>query len=57
MGKISALGVLRLRATSAVSRDKPVMRSAQDDAFVASFDENILNTGLNWETLVLTQTL
>ena len=31
MGKISALGVLRLRATSAAAGDKPVRRSAQDD--------------------------
>jgi hypothetical protein len=37
MGKISVAGVLRLRATSAVSRNKYVMRSAQDDAFVASW--------------------
>jgi hypothetical protein len=34
MGKISTAGVLRLRATSAVSRDKSVRRSAQDDDFV-----------------------
>ena len=34
MGKISTAGVLRLRATSAVSRDKSVRRSAQDDGFV-----------------------
>jgi hypothetical protein len=34
MGKISAVGVLRLRATTAVSRNKSVRRSAQDDAFV-----------------------
>jgi predicted GIY-YIG superfamily endonuclease len=34
MGKISTAGVLRLRATSAVSRDKFVRRSAQDDDFV-----------------------
>jgi hypothetical protein len=32
--KISTAGVLRLRATSAVSRDKSVRRSAQDDDFV-----------------------
>ena len=31
MGKISIAEVLRLRATSAVSRDKSVRRSAQDD--------------------------
>ncbi len=37
MGRIGAAGVLRLRATSAVSRDKSVRRSAQDDDFVASW--------------------
>src|ERR1700733_986064 len=37
MGEISTVGVLRLRATSAVSRDKSVRRSAQDDDFVASW--------------------
>ena len=31
MGKISGAEVLRLRATRAVSRDKSVRRSAQDD--------------------------
>ena len=36
MGKISALGVLRLRAPSSVSHDKSVRRSAQDDGFAAS---------------------
>jgi hypothetical protein len=40
MGKISTLGVLRLRASPAVSRDKSVTRSAQDDDFVGVFDEN-----------------
>src|ERR1700688_1817329 len=34
MGTISTLGVLRLRALSAVSRDKSMRRSAQDDGFV-----------------------
>ena len=34
MGKLSTAGVLRLRATSAVSRDESVRRSAQDDGFV-----------------------
>jgi len=43
MGKISILGVLRLRATSAVSRDKSVRRSAQDDGFVGMSTKNILN--------------
>jgi hypothetical protein len=31
MGKISIAGVLRLRATSTVSRNQSVRRSAQDD--------------------------
>jgi hypothetical protein len=31
MGKISTFGILRLRATSAVSRDKSVRRSAPPD--------------------------
>jgi hypothetical protein len=43
MGKISTAGVLRLRATSAVSRDKSVRRSAQDDNFVGIMTKNILN--------------
>jgi hypothetical protein len=43
MGKISSAGVLRLRATSAVSRDKSVRRSAQDDVFVGILKKNILN--------------
>jgi hypothetical protein len=34
MGKISTLGVLRLRAQALCSRDKSVRRSAQDDDFV-----------------------
>ncbi len=34
MGKISPAEVLRLRAPSALSRDKSVKRSAQDDGFV-----------------------
>ena len=34
MGKISIVGVLRLRAKSAVSRDRSVRRCAQDDDFV-----------------------
>jgi hypothetical protein len=43
MGKISILGVLRLRAISAVSRDKSVTRSAQDDDFVGVLTRNIQN--------------
>jgi hypothetical protein len=38
MGKISTAEVLRLRATSAVSRDKSVRRSAQDDGFVRGLE-------------------
>ena len=34
MGKVSTAEVLRLRATSAVSRDPSVRRSAQDDESV-----------------------
>jgi hypothetical protein len=41
MGKISSPGVLRLRATTAVSRDKSVRRSAQDDDFVGVWTKNI----------------
>jgi hypothetical protein len=43
MGKISTAEVLRLRAESAVSRDKSVRRSAQDDDFVGVLTKNILN--------------
>jgi hypothetical protein len=43
MGKICSAGVLRLRATSAVSRDKSVKRCAQDDNFVGIMTKNILN--------------
>ena len=39
MGKISAAEVLRLRATSAVSRDQSVRRSAQDDDSVGELTE------------------
>ena len=42
-GSDSTVGVLRLRATSAVSRDQYVRRSAQDDDSVREFDQNILN--------------
>jgi hypothetical protein len=38
MGKISTAGVLRLRAKSAVSRDKSVRRSAQDDGVVGGLE-------------------
>ena len=43
MGKISTAGVLRLRATSAVTDDKSVRRSAQDDDFVGVSTKDILN--------------
>ena len=43
MGKISTPGVLRLRASSAVSHDKSVTRSAQDDDFVGILKKNIPN--------------
>jgi hypothetical protein len=42
IGKISTAGVLRLRARSAVSRDKSVRRSAQDDDFVGILTKNTL---------------
>src|ERR1700733_13173356 len=43
MGKISIAEVLRLRATSAVSRDKSVRRSAQDDDSAEGLTKNTLN--------------
>jgi hypothetical protein len=39
MGKLSTAEVLRLRATSAVSRDQSVRRSAQDDESVGELTE------------------
>jgi hypothetical protein len=39
MGKISAAEILRLRATSAVSRDQSVRRFAQDDDSVGELTE------------------
>ena len=42
-GNTSTAEVLRLRATSAVSRDQSVRRSAQDDDFVGVLTKNILN--------------
>jgi hypothetical protein len=38
MGKISSAGVLRLRATSVVSRDRDVRRFAQDDGFCGELE-------------------
>src|ERR1700722_8563913 len=43
MGKISTAGVLRLRATNAVSRDKSVRRFAQDDDSVGVLTKNTVN--------------
>jgi hypothetical protein len=43
MGKISTAEVLRLRATSAVSRDQSARRSAQDDDLVGVLTKNNLN--------------
>jgi hypothetical protein len=41
-GKISITGVLRLRAISAVSRDRSAKRFAQDDGFVAGLKHSWL---------------
>jgi len=41
MDKLSTAGVLRLRATSAVSRDQSVRRSAQDDDSVGVLTTNM----------------
>jgi hypothetical protein len=43
MGRIGTAEVLRLRATSALARDKSVGRSAQDDDSVAVLTKNILD--------------
>ena len=43
MGKASTAGVLRLRATSAMTHDKSPRRSAQDDDFVGVSTKNTLN--------------
>ena len=43
LGKLSTAEVLRLRATSALSRNQSVRRSAQDDDSVGSLTKNILN--------------
>jgi hypothetical protein len=56
MGKLGTDEVLRLRATSAMSRDKSVRRSAQDDDFVGVLTKHILDnlalTGtVAWATL------
>jgi hypothetical protein len=38
MGEINTVGLLRLRATSAVASDKYVRRSAQDDVFCGGLE-------------------
>jgi hypothetical protein len=49
MGKISIAGVLRLRATITVSRNKSVRRSAQDDDFVEALKEHpIIISHVHW---------
>jgi hypothetical protein len=45
MGTISTAEVLRLRATSAVSRDESVRRFAQDDDSVGVLKKNIPTKG------------
>ena len=40
MSEIDSAGVLRLRAQVLLSRDKSVMRSAQDDDFVGVLTKN-----------------
>jgi hypothetical protein len=44
MGETSTAEVLRLRATSVVSSDKSVMRSAQDDEFMWVLTKNNPNS-------------
>jgi hypothetical protein len=57
MGKITALGVLRLRATSAVSRDKSVRRSAQDDVFVRGLEIQLVGYAENTKRTKKSQAL
>jgi hypothetical protein len=47
MGKISTAEVLRLRAKSAVSRDKSVRRCAQDDGFVRGLEIQLVGYAEN----------
>jgi hypothetical protein len=49
MGKISTAEVLRLHAPSAVSRDRSVTRSAQDDGLVRVLTKNIPNKLALWD--------
>ena len=53
MGEMNTAGVLRLRAKSAVTRDKSVRRFAQDDDFVGVLTKNILNE-LAWDGVLCT---
>jgi len=52
MGKISTAEVLRLRATSAMSRDESVRRSAQDDDFVGILKKNIPKKLAVWDAVL-----
>jgi len=47
MGKISTAEVLRLRATSTISRDESVRRSAQDDGFVRGLEIQLVGYAEN----------
>ena len=49
MGKVSTAEVLRLRATSAVSRDPSVRRSAQDDESVWEVRRSAQDDESVWE--------
>jgi hypothetical protein len=52
LGKVSTAEVLRLHAPSALSRDKSVGRSAQNDDFAGALTKNILNKSAFMEKLV-----
>jgi hypothetical protein len=47
MGKISILGVLRLRATEPCSHDKSAKRFAQDDGFVRGLEKQLVGYAEN----------
>jgi len=47
MGKINTAEVLRLRATSTISRDESVRRSAQDDEFVRGLEIQLVGYAEN----------
>jgi hypothetical protein len=57
MSRISTLGVLRLRATNAVSRDKSVRRSAQDDVFVRGLEIQLVGYAENTKRTKKSQAL